>query len=197
MNKDLELSPKFARYLAEGGLLTPLVNALEQYRKKQNYPFELKDRRIFRSAALKALCQRSELSLDKIEMYADKWTDEMYDTPPDKEPTDERVVKIMKENKISNEYVEEVSHMFKTLDKNSFNTWIKTFTERTDKKKVVETLDPKKLKAMTDKEETVKLDKKLDEIADESIKKNKSNASPATSSSKNYKPKVIQKKIKL
>ena len=51
--RDLYLSAKFADYLREIGLLEPLVNALKIYREKQNFPFELKDKRIIKQALAK------------------------------------------------------------------------------------------------------------------------------------------------
>lgn len=47
---DLHLSPKFANYLRSKGQLEALVNSLKQFRERQNYPFELKDKRIIRQS---------------------------------------------------------------------------------------------------------------------------------------------------
>jgi len=53
---DLYLSAKFSDYLREIGMLEALINALKIYREKENYPFELKDKRIMKMAIFKGLC---------------------------------------------------------------------------------------------------------------------------------------------
>jgi len=56
-NKDLYLSPKFAYYLSQIGQLDPLVVAYQTFREMQNYPFELKDKRIAIQSVFKGLCE--------------------------------------------------------------------------------------------------------------------------------------------
>jgi len=56
-SKDLDLSPKFAHFLSEQGMLDSLVIAFQSFREAQNYPFELKDKRIATQAVFKGLCE--------------------------------------------------------------------------------------------------------------------------------------------
>lgn len=56
-NQDLHLSPKFAYFLGQQGMLDPLVTAFQTFREAQNYPFELKDKRIATQAVFKGLCE--------------------------------------------------------------------------------------------------------------------------------------------
>ena len=55
-NTDLNISPKFAGYLMNTGMLEALVNALKQFREKENYPFILAQQRIVKQSVFKALC---------------------------------------------------------------------------------------------------------------------------------------------
>ena len=55
--KDLQLSAKFAYFLNQAGQLDALVIAYQTFREGQNYPFELKDRRIAVQSVFKGLCE--------------------------------------------------------------------------------------------------------------------------------------------
>ena len=64
--KDLTLSPKFSYFLNQTGQLDALVVAYQTFREQQNYPFELKEKRIAVQAVFKGLC----------ELYASRGFDE-------------------------------------------------------------------------------------------------------------------------
>ena len=55
--KDLELSAKFAHFLNQQGMLDSLVIAYQSFRESQNFPFELKEKRIATQAVFKGLCE--------------------------------------------------------------------------------------------------------------------------------------------
>ena len=55
--KDLTLSPKFAYHLSQTGQLDALVVAYQAFRESQNFPFELKDKRIAIQSVFKGLCE--------------------------------------------------------------------------------------------------------------------------------------------
>ena len=81
--RDLYLSAKFADYLREIGLLEPLVNALKIYREKQNFPFELKDKRIMKMAIFKGLTDyygqaKKKPSVEKILKRTEEITERLY-----------------------------------------------------------------------------------------------------------------------
>ena len=56
-SSDLHLSPKFANYLAQRGMLDALINGLKLYRDYQNYPYVLAQKRIIKQSVFKALCE--------------------------------------------------------------------------------------------------------------------------------------------
>lgn len=73
--KDLHLSPKLAYFLNQQGMLDALIVAYVTFREQQNYPFELKEKRIAVQAVFKGLCelyasrgfdQKELISSDKI-----------------------------------------------------------------------------------------------------------------------------------
>ena len=81
MTGDLQLSAKFANYLAKLGMLEPLVNGLKLFREYQNYPFVLAQKRIIKQSVFKALCEyyvggakkpKVDTLLDKVEQIAEK-----------------------------------------------------------------------------------------------------------------------------
>ena len=53
MNKDLDLSPKFANFLSSKGFLKLLIQELKQYHEREWYAFELKDKRIIKQSLAK------------------------------------------------------------------------------------------------------------------------------------------------
>jgi len=79
MNTHLSISPKFALFLKEKKLLTPLVNSLKIFMEQQNYPFYLKDQRIVKQSVFKAIAelysQKSEIpDVDKLAEETEKIT---------------------------------------------------------------------------------------------------------------------------
>lgn len=64
--KDLSLSPKFSYFLNRQGMLDALVIAYQTFREQQNFPFEIKEKRIATQAVFKGLC----------ELYASRGFDE-------------------------------------------------------------------------------------------------------------------------
>lgn len=170
--KDLEVSAKFSKYLAQQGLLIPVVNAYEEYRRLENFPFQVKDKQVFRAAILKALCARTDLTIAKIEMTADKWVDEMYDLYPDVK-IDKTMEELLKKYKVPKEFENQVVFMSQTLDKDSFNAWIKTAVKDFEEKKIVESADPKEIKQLQDKKLNKEMSDKLNVIAAEHKTKTK------------------------
>lgn len=84
---DLYLSPKFAEHLAHQGMLQPIVNALKQYREKQNFPFVLAQKRIIKQAVFKALCDlysgsAKKPKADTILKTAESVADRIYGKDP-------------------------------------------------------------------------------------------------------------------
>jgi len=53
----LYLSAKFAAYLLHKGMLDPLTLAYQEFLERQNFPFELKEKRIAVQAVFKGLCE--------------------------------------------------------------------------------------------------------------------------------------------
>jgi len=66
ITRDLELSAKFAYFLNRQGMLDALVIAFQTFREQQNFPFEIKEKRIATQAVFKGLC----------ELYASRGFDE-------------------------------------------------------------------------------------------------------------------------
>jgi len=66
MNRDLYISPKLAYFLNRQGMLDALIIAYQAFREQQNYPFEIKDKRIAIQSVFKGLC----------ELYASRGFDE-------------------------------------------------------------------------------------------------------------------------
>lgn len=99
-NSDLELSPKFSLYLEKQGLLEPLVNALKQFREKENYPFLIEKKQIAYEAFLKSLLESRGYTVQKAKEIAWQMVKEMFEddffsrdtfdkTKPVKDMTDE------------------------------------------------------------------------------------------------------------
>ncbi len=163
-SKDLELSPKFSKYLAQQGLLIPIVNAYEDYRKLQNFPFEIKDKRVFRTAILKALCGRTDLTIADVEMTADKWVDEMYELYPTAK-LDPEMEKILKQYKIPEALKDSVMFIMRTLDKKSFDVWIKNAAKGFATRNAAESTDSTKVKVVQNKKLNKEMSDKLNVIA--------------------------------
>jgi len=188
-SKDLELSPKFADFLAqEKSLLRPLVNALVEYRKGQNFPFELKDRRLFKADILKALCNRPELSIAEIELTADKWFDEMYESSSD-DKISEEMQELFKKYKVHKELEKDVIFMSKTLDKDSFTEWIKNAVKGFGEVKVAESDNSKEVEKIQETNMNQAMSDKLNQIAAEEDGKSQTN-------NQKSKPKVTKPKTK-
>lgn len=181
--KDLELSPKFADFLAEEkSLLRPLVNALKEYREMQNYPFLLKDKRLFRADILKALCNKPELTIKEIEITTDKWIDDMYESDSDDKISDE-MQELFKKYKVPKELEKNVVFMNKTLDAKSFNEWIKKAVKGFGEVKAAESDDDKAVEKVTESKMNKALSDKLNEIAAEEngeSQKNNKKSKPTT-----------------
>jgi len=177
--KDLELSPKFAKFLSQQGFLVPLVNAFEEYRKNQNFPFEAKDKRVFRAAILKALCMRNDLTLQEVELTADKWTDEMYELYPNDKQSEE-MQELFKKYKVPKELEANVIFMAKTIDKKSFEEWIKKAVGSFSEIKAAESDDPKESKNAIENKKNKELSEKLNKIAKEENGKLKTNTKKST-----------------
>lgn len=114
--KDLTLSPKFSYYLNQQGMLDALVIAYQTFREQQNYPFELKEKRIAVQAVFKGLCElyasrgfdeKKLITSDKIleeakEVVKKFWDlkEETWEKRPEKESTKmvtEKIEKVKKE----------------------------------------------------------------------------------------------------
>ena len=169
-SKDLELSPKFAEFLSGIGLLKPVVNAYKDFRSRENFPYEVKDKRIFRTAILKALCQRADLSIEDIELLTEKWTEEMYDAYPT-EKVGKEIDELMEKHKIPEEYRATVAYMFNAIDKKSFDVWLKDAAKNLEERDVAENATPEQLKKIQDKKKDKALSDKLNEIPTEEMKK--------------------------
>ena len=80
---DLYFSPKFANYLREIGMLEALINALKIFRARENYPFELEQRRIVKQSVFKGLCDyygksQKKPSVEKILERTEEIADRLY-----------------------------------------------------------------------------------------------------------------------
>jgi len=113
--KDLTLSPKFSYFLNQTGQLDALVIAYQTFREQQNYPFELKEKRIAVQAVFKGLCElyasrgfdeKKLITSDKIleeakEIVKKFWDlkEETWEKRPEKESTKmvEKKIKVEKE----------------------------------------------------------------------------------------------------
>lgn len=113
MTENIFSTLKFAEFLANKGLLSPLVNSYKDFRSQQNYPYELKDRRLFKVACIKALCLRQDINIEDIENFADKMVKNMYG----EEKVDKLVIDLMELHQIPEEFEKTVSFMMKTLNK--------------------------------------------------------------------------------
>jgi len=84
---DLYFSPKFANYLREIGMLEALINALKIFRERENYPFELEQRRIVKQAVFKGLCDyygkgAKKPSVEQILKRTEEIADRLYGKMP-------------------------------------------------------------------------------------------------------------------
>ena len=114
--KDLQLSAKFAYFLNQQGMLDALVISYQTFREQQNYPFELKEKRIAVQAVFKGLCElyasrgfdeKKLITSDKIlketkEVVKKFWDlkEETWEKRPEKESTKmvtEKIEKIKEE----------------------------------------------------------------------------------------------------
>lgn len=114
--KDLQLSAKFAYFLNQQGMLDALVISYQTFREQQNFPFELKERRIAVQAVFKGLCElyasrgfdeKKLITSDKIleeakEVVKKFWDlkEETWEKRPEKESTKmvtEKIEKVKKE----------------------------------------------------------------------------------------------------
>lgn len=102
-NKDLHISPKFAYHLNKQGMLDALVIAYQAFRETQNFPFEIKERRIAVQAVFKGLCElyasrgfkeenlisSKEILKEAKEIVEKIWTldEKMWERKPEKEST--------------------------------------------------------------------------------------------------------------
>ena len=57
LTRDLQISPKFAYFLNRQGMLDALIIAYQTFREQQNFPFEIKEKRIAVQAVFKGLCE--------------------------------------------------------------------------------------------------------------------------------------------
>ena len=101
---DLQLSAKFANYLSSVGILETLVNSLKIYRERENYVFQLQDKRIVRQSVFKALCEfyasqgfNKEVDIEKILEETQKVAERLYGDKP--ETVAEEIVKEIKKAK--------------------------------------------------------------------------------------------------
>lgn len=170
MNKDIANTLKFADFLSGKGLLKPVVNAYKEFRSLENFPFTLRDKRVFRAAILKALCQRNDLTIEEIELLTDKWTEEMYEAYPTKKVGNE-IEALIKKHKIPKEFKETVAYMSETLDKKNFAVWLKNAAENFKEREIAETATPEQLKEIQEKAKNKELGDKLNAIATEEMKK--------------------------
>jgi hypothetical protein len=155
MTENIFSTLKFAEFLANKGLLSPLVNSYKDFRSQQNYPYELKDRRLFKVACIKALCLRQDINIEDIENFADKMVKNMYG----EEKVDKLVIDLMELHQIPEEFEKTVSFMMKTLNKEDFSVWIESASKGFQERKVAELTDPKQAKEIQDK----KIDKDIKE----------------------------------
>lgn len=146
---------KFAEFLANKGLLNPLINSFKEFRANENYPFILKDQRLFKVACIKALCLRQDVKIEDIENLADKMVKNMYG----EEKVDKIVIDLMELHQIPKEFEKTVSFMMKTLNKEDFSIWIESASKGFQERKVAELTDPKQAKEIQDK----KIDKDIKE----------------------------------
>jgi hypothetical protein len=155
MTENIFSTLKFAEFLANKGLLSPLVNSYKDFRSQQNYPYELKDRRLFKVACIKALCLRQDINIEDIENFADKMVKNLYG----EEKVDKLVIDLMELHQIPEEFEKTVSFMMKTLNKEDFSVWIESASKGFQERKVAELTDPKQAKEIQDK----KIDKDIKE----------------------------------
>jgi len=87
--KDLYLSPKFADFLADRGMLKALVNAYRQFREKENYPFEIENKRIMKQSVFKGLCEfyasqgfDKEISIKDIIRETEEVVEKLFEEKP-------------------------------------------------------------------------------------------------------------------
>jgi len=113
--KDLQLSAKFAYFLNQTGQLDALVVAYQGFREAQNFPFELKERRIATQAVFKGLCElyasrgfnkedlksSDEILKEAKEIVKNIWDtkEEIWEKRPEKESTKMVTEKIEKTKK--------------------------------------------------------------------------------------------------
>lgn len=114
--KDLHLSPKFAYFLNQQGMLDALVISYQTFREQQNFPFELKEKRTAVQVVFKGLCEfyasrgldeKKLITSDKIledakEVVKKFWDlkEETWEKRPEKESTKmvtEKIEKVKKE----------------------------------------------------------------------------------------------------
>ncbi len=155
MTENIFSTLKFAEFLANKGLLTPLVNSYKDFRSQQNYPYEIKDRRLFKVACIKALCLRQDVKIEDIENLADKMVKNMYG----EEKVDKIVIDLMELHQIPEEFEKTVSFMMKTLNKEDFSIWIESASKGFQERKVAEMNDSGQAKGIQDK----KIDKDIKE----------------------------------
>ena len=192
MNDELMKNLKFAKFLADKGLLSPIVNSYTEFRSQQNYPFELKDRRLFKIAILKALLTREDMIIstkngkETIERIANDMVKSLYD----EQTIDKSIIELMKQYKIPQEFEKTISYMIERLDKKSFTQWIKTASKNFQERKIAESDNPKEAK----KAQNTKSNKEISEqigFGDE-IRVNPT----AENLKKIVKKRVLRKKIK-
>ena len=155
MNDELMKNLKFAEFLANKGLLTPIVASYKEYRNQQNYPYELKDKRLFKVACIKALCQRQDIEIEKIDAIAGNMVKDLYE----ENIINNSIIELMKLHNIPKEFEKTVSFMAKILNKEDLDIWLKNVNIGFQERKSAEMPDQKQAKEIQDK----KMDKEIKE----------------------------------
>lgn len=168
MNDNLMNNLKLAKFLADKGLLTPLVNSYTEYRTQQNFPYIVKDRRLFKVAIMKALLQIPDLARSNqnptisFANYVGEIADDMVKNLYGEEKTEASITELMKQYGIPPEYGNLVSQMVKTMDEKSLEVWLKNASKNIQERKKAELDKPEQAKEVQDK----KMDKEMKEIMD-------------------------------
>ena len=155
---------KFAQYLADKGLLNPIVSSYKDWREQQNYPFTLRDKRVFKVAILKALLTSPQnIPLKDIDRIADVMVANLYNEK--KEPANKEIQELMIKYKILPEFENKVVEMKKVLDQEAFIVWLENSAKGFEERKMAELSDPKQAKEIQDK----KIDKDIEEQMNKEI----------------------------
>ena len=176
MPESLMNNLKFAQFLADKGLLSPIVSSYKEWREQQNYPFSLKDRRLFKVAILKALIQvpniidshknmQEQISFaDYMGKIADAMVDNLYGEK--KEPANKEMQELAIKYNISPDYLHKVEEIKKTLSQEAFITWLESAGKGFEERKAAESESSEKVNEIQDAKLTQQMKEQV-EIGEE------------------------------